>query len=193
MQILGLSEATTEILATYGGPSVVATALSAWLGRLWADRLIGAQTAKFSADLERIKSEFLLETETHKVRLKKSELLFQMEVSATSAFVGICRNIRPLHEWPDMESSDAYDMVASKFSKIETILADFLGQHGAVLDTPEIEGISICIGIAGQHKFDTCDSPEISTEANRSAEKMLYELSRVEQALINNLRNQVRN
>jgi hypothetical protein len=83
--------------------------------------------------------------------------------------------------------------VAGKFSRIEATLADFLGQHGAVLDTLAIEGISICIGIAGQYKFDTCESPEISTEANRSAEKMLAKLSRVEQALMKNLRNQVRN
>ena len=189
MNLRYLLELSATILASIGGAAAIIFGFSSWLGKVWADRLMRRETGEFSRELEALKNKFLLESESYKVKLRKSEILFQKELEATSAFVALFRSIHPRHAWPDMDWHDVYDFIASDFHKIEYSLDAFLTVHGAVLGDDVVSNISTCLGIAGDGKFDV-DSPEISKEANEAAKRLYEELKAVEEKLRAQVRSQ---
>jgi len=42
------------VIAALGGGGAIVAGLSSWLGKVWADRLMAKETAKFREDLERL-------------------------------------------------------------------------------------------------------------------------------------------
>ena len=79
------------VLAALGGGGLIVLGFSGWLGRVWADRLGEQLKASNTQALERVKAEFVREVESYKIRLKKSEFLFEKEFAAASAFTVLVR------------------------------------------------------------------------------------------------------
>jgi len=60
------------VLASLGGGSLIVAALSSWLGKVWADRLMQRDRAKYSEELEKLRSS-----------LEQSQRLLQGEIEKT--------------------------------------------------------------------------------------------------------------
>jgi len=69
-------EIVLSVLGALGGGAVIIGGFAHWLGNLWAKRLIQGEKAKLDTELE-----------SYKVKLKKSEFIFQKEFEAASELV----------------------------------------------------------------------------------------------------------
>lgn len=172
-------EIVLSVLASLGGGALIIGGFAQWLGNLWAKRLIQDEKAKLD-----------LEVESHKVKLKKSEFIFEKEYEATSEMVAFLRNILPRHSYPNMDWHEACDRIAENFSKIELQLDEYLATHGAVLGDDVVDLIVEAIGIAGEFKFKV-QGPEVSSSANKSANLLYDKLHEAEAILLASLRGQV--
>ena len=56
------------ILGSVGGGGAIVAGLSSWLGKVWADRLMVKETAKFREDLERLTKQLERKNYVSKVR-----------------------------------------------------------------------------------------------------------------------------
>jgi hypothetical protein len=189
MVVREVLEISAVILGSIGGAAAIIFGLSSWLGKVWADRLMRRETAEFARELEEIRRRAALESESYKIRLKKSEFLFQREFAAASEFVALVRSVMPRREWPGMEWNDVYDFIASDFDKIEDRLDEFLATHGAVLRNDVVEHIVRCLQIAGDSKFSVIGN-EVSEEANSAAGRLYEELKAAENGLLDQVRSQ---
>ena len=132
-------EIVLSVLGALGGGALIIGGFAHWLGHLWAKRLIQNEKAKLD-----------LEIESHKVRLKKSEFLFEKEYSATSEFVALLRNILPRHYSPGMDWYEVCDHIACNFNQTEHIVNEYLATHGAVLTNDSVDLLVESLGIAGE-------------------------------------------
>ena len=80
---------SAAILGSLGGGVLIVGAFTHWLGNLWAARLIENEKKKLESDLE-----------SYKVKLKKSEFLFQKEFEAASEFVAMLQSFLPTYIQP---------------------------------------------------------------------------------------------
>jgi hypothetical protein len=176
-------------LAALGGGGVIIFGFSGLLGKIWTDRIAEQLRASNTTALERVKTEFLREVESYKVKLKKSEFLFQKEFEATSAFSALLQAIHPGFNNPMMDSYDAYNEIAANFGRIEIRLSDFLATYGAVLTDEEREILTSAISEAGYGKFDVMGG-EISAETNEGAGKLYTNLKALGTLLIGRARDQ---
>lgn len=173
----------------------------AWAGRYFANRAIDTRKAEFerqleqtkadlnreiertksqlNADAEKIRAELSHETDTHRFRLKKLELLFDREIEVTGEFLQIHREIRPTWRHPDIEWSDAIREVTDRLWRTETVLADFLVKHGTVMTAAARSALQKSIEIATSHKFDA----DIEYQTNY-LDGFLEELAKVERELL---------
>ena len=92
-------EIVLSVLGALGGGALIIGGFAHWLGNLWAKRLIQEEKAKLDLDIE-----------SHKVKLRKSEFLFEKEYEAVSEFVALLRSILPRHSYPDMDWCEACDL-----------------------------------------------------------------------------------
>jgi len=178
------------ILLSLGGGSVILFAFSSWLGKVWAERILAKEKAKQTEDLEKFKQQLQDAAERHKVRLKKSELIFAKEFEAASALVAMYRDISPKFLSPDMDYYDACDQVASSFQSIEGELHTFVRTHGAVLTDGVKHLLYLCMGIAGENKFQTT-GPEIPPSANAAADVLLGHLKQAELEMLGQVSGQI--
>jgi hypothetical protein len=172
-------EMVLSVLAALGGGALITGGFAHWLGNLWAERLIQNEKAKLDNEIE-----------SHKVRLKKSEFIFEKEYEAASEFVAILRGILPRHAYPDMDWYEACDRIASNFGKVEHILNDYLSRHGAVLTDDTVDLLIESLAITGEGKFEVMQN-EIPKSANKSANELYEKLHEVESKLLVQLRGQV--
>jgi len=179
------------VIGTIGGAGVIILGLSNWLGKVWANRLMQKETAAHSHALEKLRTELLRDSETHKVKLRKSEVFFAKELEATSAFIALFRSILPRHHMPNMDWHDACDSIAENFAKIEIGLDQFLSVHGAALQDDVVEIVVECLGIAGDQKFEI-EGPEVPSSANSAANKLYEKLKSAESKLLKHVRDQAR-
>jgi len=152
-------------LASLGGGVVLIGAVVHKVGDVWAKRLI--QTHKKALDEE---------LESYKVKLKKSEFIFQKEFEATSELISLRSSIYPTILHPDMDWEEACDSIAQNFSKIAVKLKGYLSKHGAILTEDVINLISSCQAIAARNKFHK--TPEISREANKAGNELTEKLEK---------------
>lgn len=147
------------------------------------------EAAKFSNDLEKLRSELTKDSESYKLKLRKSEILFNLELNAASALVMLHADFSPGHTRPQMEWEDACDDVALNFAHIERMLGIFVANHGAVLSSDVLQLVETCLGLAAVNKFET-NGQEVSRDANRAAEKLLSELGAAKDKFLVELRSQ---
>jgi predicted ribosome quality control (RQC) complex YloA/Tae2 family protein len=159
-------EIVLSVLGALGGGAVIIGGFAHWLGNLWAKKLVQNEKAKLDTELE-----------SYKVKLKKSEFIFQKEFEAASEFVAYVQSIEPGYYMPDMIGDDFYESIAGRLGSIETSLRKYLGKHGTVLTDKATSNIKECIHLAGntKHKIIGPDIPESALEVARDIYSKLKE------------------
>jgi hypothetical protein len=190
MTLTDVYEIAGAVMISLGGAAAILFAFSSWLGKVWAERILSKEKAKYAEDLESFKKKLVLETESHKIRLKKSELIFAREFDAASALVALVRDISPRYSHPLMDWHDACDSIAQGFGKIERLIGEYLRAHGAVLGEPVRDLLTSCIGIAGENQFEVFNG-EVSSDANSAADQLYTNLQQAETALLAQVNSQV--
>ena len=61
-------------LFSVGGASVIIFGVANWLGKIWANRILESEKAKYSREMEKLKSEFSKDLECYKKQLELSKL-----------------------------------------------------------------------------------------------------------------------
>jgi len=189
MEILEVLKISGAILSSLGGGAVIVFGFSSWLGKVWANRLMEKEKADHVRELESLRHELLKESESYKVKLKKSEFIFQKEFEAASEFVALRRSFLPTYSHPDMDWYEACDAMALDFGKMEVELGAYLSKHGAVLDAEVTDAICRAIGLAAGHKFEASIN-RVSSEANKAASRLYENLQEVERSLLSQVRSQ---
>jgi len=177
------------IISSFGGGAIIVFALSGWLGKVWANRLMVKEKAGYAQELESLRNHLVQDTESYKIKLKKSEFIFQKEFEAASTFVALKRSFMPPYNYPDKDWGEACDDIAQNFRRIEQKLNTYLANYGAVLQKEVKDLISSCITIASVNKFEVSGS-DISIEANKAADKLYTKLESAEKELLNQVHSQ---
>lgn len=178
------------VMISLGGAAGIIMGFSSWLGKVWAERILSKEKARYTTDLEEFKKRLVLETESHKIRLKKSELIFAREFDAASAIVALVRDITPKYTHPTMDWHDACDCIAQNFGKIERHVEIYLREHGAVVGDDVKELLAQCEAIAGEIKFEVFDD-EVTSEANSAADQLYTKLQAAEAAMLKQVNEQI--
>jgi hypothetical protein len=183
-----------SVLTLFGGGGVVLIAICGFLSKFVADRTIEGHRAALNIELERVKNELAKETEGHRLKLKKAEILFARELDATSEFSALYRKIRPDYSRPDMEWDDACTIVAGRFPSIEQDIEAYLTKHGPVLTETVRTDLKKCVTYASHNKFGAYEMPEEQADAaaGTAAGKLLNLLESVEVQLFKLVRNEAR-
>ncbi|OBT07094.1 hypothetical protein A9267_14595 [Shewanella sp. UCD-FRSSP16_17] len=181
---------SASILATLGGGSLIVFGLSSWLGKVWANRLMEKDKSKFLTDLENLKNGLVNETESYKIKLKKSEFLFEKEYEATSELTAIIRSFLPPLRDQNMDWYDACDEIAQSFPRINKSIDKFLSSHGAILNDEQKDLLTECVGLASYYSHETQQN-EVSKDANGAAEKVYSNLLKAEKSLVKQVHSQV--
>lgn len=189
MQPTDLSELLTGLALSIGGTSAIVIALSSWIGKLWASSLMAKQTAEHAQDLASLQTKFRQETESYKIKLKKSEFLFQREFDACSEFISLKASYLPRYCHPSMDRYHVCEHMAKNFDMIETTLQSFLIKHGAVLSPSLQKDLNFAIGVAGDEKFEL-DENEGKSNKEEEAESILEKLESIEKALFQKVHSQ---
>ena len=190
MSIDDMLSIVAGIIVSLGGGAAIVFGFSSWLGKVWANRLMEVEKAKHVKELERLRNEFVQDTEHYKIKLKKSEFIFQKEFKAASEFNTLIRNILPNYKHPDMDWSDVYDFIAINFGKTENVLNEYLKDHGVVLPSKITELISSSSGIAGEGKFDEYRD-DVSSQKSDDVERLYKNLKEAEELFSQLIRDQV--
>ncbi len=191
MEIQEILELSGVILGSLGGGAAIMFGFSSWLGKVWANRLMEKEKAEYAQELESLRSQLTQDTESYKIKLKKSEFIFQKEYEAASEFVALKRSFLPTNCHPQMDWYEACDEIAHNFYKIETALGAYLSKHGAVLK-PEVKDIlSHAIGVARANKFGIA-SPEVPSDAKKAADELYGKLEKAEECLLSQVHSQSR-
>lgn len=66
----------SAIILSLGSSSVIVIALSSWLGKVWANRILEKDKLKYRRELESTKIKYERQLENYKQHLEKSKLLF---------------------------------------------------------------------------------------------------------------------
>jgi len=172
------------VLLSLGGGSLIIFAFSNWLGKVWADRLMTKEKAAYAQELESLRNKLTQETESYKIKLKKSEFIFQKEFEATSEFVSYKYSIIPTFNHPDMDGEDVLCHIAEQFDKIELFLDSFISQYGAIFTSEVKDYINKAKNIAGSEKFMTNDIghsvyPDAKIDEANELYKIMYKIEEI--------------
>ncbi len=184
----------SSVVALFGGGGVVLVAICAFISKFIADRTIEGHKAALNAELERLKNELAKESELHKLKLRKAEILFDRELEAVAEFGTLYRQIMPRYSHPDMGWDDACDDVASRFTTIEEQLENYLTKHAPVLTEALREKLHHCKTTASHNKFTEYEMPQDQAAATikAAAGELLEELKNAESGLFALVRNETR-
>lgn len=95
------------VIAALGGGGAIVAGLSSWLGKVWADRLMAKETAKFREDLERLTKQLERKNYVSKVRFD-AEFAIYRELSFTAD--NMVRRIFYFYASGDMQVRDDQDI-----------------------------------------------------------------------------------
>lgn len=189
MQSSDIWQIAFAVLTSLGGGAVIILGFSSWLGKVWANRLMEAEKASYANALEELKSKLNQDTESYKIKLKKSEFLFQKEFEAASKLVEFRQSILPEHYSPRMDWGDVEIDIANQFGNIEKYLKNFLGLHGAILSKEIKELVELSIYKAGSNKhYDNPGGPPI--HAIIAAREVYEHVQHSEELLIEKVQDQ---
>lgn len=189
MQLHEIIQIGTALLVSLGGGATIIFGFSNWLGKLWASRLMEKEKAEYGRELETLRNRLTLDAESYKIKLKKSEFIFQKQYEATSEYIAMYRSFIPTYSHPDMDWHDACEHIARNAEKIESSIESFMSRHGAVLDSDIKSSLNICGGISGDMKFEIT-SDEGPSSVNDSAGELFKRLQHVEELLLNQIHSQ---
>lgn len=177
------------VVGSLGGGAAIVFGFSNFLGKVWANRLMTKEKAEYARELASLRNDLVQETESYKLKLKKSELIFEKEFEAASRFVALRRSFMPTYSHPEKDWSEACDEIAQNFEKIAEELNAYLAEFGAVLQDDAKDIISKCKTIAAINKFEA-DSTSVSMKANMAADELYDKLEDAEKALLEQVHSQ---
>src|SRR5215510_5963381 len=70
-----MNEIILAVLSGVGGTAVIVAGLSAWLGKVWAGRILAGEKARFSEDLAKLKAELEFQLERAKWPMTREDAL----------------------------------------------------------------------------------------------------------------------
>jgi hypothetical protein len=175
-------EISAAILGSLGVGVLIIGAFTKWLGDLWAKRLIQNEKKKLDEEIE-----------SYKIKLKKSEFIFQKEFEAASELVALIRSFLPTYSYPQMDWGDACDRIALDFDNIELKLHSYLSKHGAVLKENVVELISSCIAISGENKSEITSPDDVPRIINDAANNLYEKLKKAEKEVLQQVHSQSSN
>ena len=105
-----------DILSKIGGPVAIISGLSAFLGKISAERIIRDRIAGHERTLERLKAEYQKDIEGHKIKLKKSELFFERQLEAANALSEFKESLLGRHDFSDETIDDALEKMGYRFN-----------------------------------------------------------------------------
>lgn len=185
-EVLGVSGA---VLGSLGGGALIIFGFSSWLGKVWAGRLMEQEKNEHARALEALRTQLTQDTESYKIKLKKSEFIFQREFDAVSEFVSLLRGILPPLSRPEMDWHEACEEIAHDFEQIEKLLDTFMSKHGAVLGTKAKDLLSSASNLAANGKF-LITGPDVPPDATESADKLFNKLTEAEVVLLEQVHSQ---
>lgn len=189
MDLTNILNVSGAILASLGSGVAIVFGFSSWLGKVWANRLMANEKAAHERALEALKNELLYKAESYKLKLKKSEFLFEKEYEAVSEFVSLRRSFLPTFSNPKMDLKEAYKKMALNSANIENELGCYISKHGAILSEVVKDLICEAEGVAGRNKFEI-ESSHITINVVEATEKMFEKLTEAEIRLISEMRSQ---
>ena len=152
--ILEVWNITGAIIAAFGGAGVIVIALSSWLGKVWASRLMEKEKAEHSKELEKLKSDFTQDTEKYKLQLKKSELFFEKQYHAATEFGKFYFTFMPKRENEFEEWEDAARQITSGFREYRRVLTEFEMSYNILFDEKFIPLVNDCQNIIQSYYDD---------------------------------------
>jgi hypothetical protein len=178
------------VIGSLGGGALLVACFSAWLGKVWAGRILEADKAKYAKALEDLKNDFVRYADRHRASLRKSEFIFQKEFEAAPEFVAVARAPYPQPLHPEEEWDEALERIALNLGKHEATLIAFVGKYGAVLSEEANGKLNTCLARASDGKFEVDDDGEPTSRGRDYADQFFYALSAAEKAIIATFRAQ---
>ena len=74
MDVIEVFKVSTAILGSVGGAAAIIFGLSTWLGKVWASRILEADRAKYTAQIEILKSDLEKSIHKHNVAVSRIDL-----------------------------------------------------------------------------------------------------------------------
>ena len=152
------------LAATLAG-AVLALVLASHIGRQWAARLQRE------------------DARSHRLQLRRQELLLAREFEAASALSALTRQFLPTFHFPAMAWDNACNEIAYDFAKIDSALGDFLVRHAAALPGEITAQLGECIGLTREHRFKIT-TPEVPATATRAAATLYEKLWKAESEMV---------
>ncbi|MCP3444082.1 hypothetical protein [Bradyrhizobium sp. CCGUVB14] len=177
-----------QALTYLGGGAVLTIALAGFFSKFMADRSIESHKAALGQETERLKGELAKETETHKLALKKREMLYQKELEAASAFIALHRFIEPKYAYPDMDWDDAMDNVVDDFTDTSVRLRKYISTYGAALSPENRVQIDACYMLAENHQYAKHEGSQQTDDAKKKADEFLKQLKEIEARFLAEIR-----
>lgn len=154
-----MTPSLTSILLTIAGAvlaNATVLAVLGYLGRQFLQWSVSRDLERFKAELkrdadaevERVKGELSREIESYKVKLKKSESLFEREIAAAQSFARWFGDTDPRKDHPHMEWEDAMDAWVERSGPVKDQLHDYLILNGPALLQGEREQLESAISVA---------------------------------------------
>jgi len=194
MELIDLLKLAGAILGSITSAGVIVLGFSSWLGKVWADRLMEKEKAKYEKELEALRNDFDKKMESYKVKLKKSEFIFQKEYEATSEFFTLLMRAIPDKRYLDQDWIEHLEDVVYASRILEKEIIDYLSKHSAVLEKKTQELLSKCLVILSDSKFEVAQmknhEDEIKTETLISAEELLNNFKKIKENLYNKVHRQ---
>jgi len=140
---------------------------------------------KHERELESLRDKYTTDLEKLKIKLKKSEFIFEKEFIATSKLVEYHEEIIPLTLHPDMHMDDVFESIACSSGSIEAWIKQFVSAHGAVLPEEVAKNLMLAARRAGEIKFNLGSGPEdLPVESVEAAEEIYDRIRSAKDAMI---------
>jgi hypothetical protein len=152
-------------------------------------KLTASLTRDTNSELERLRSILGRESDTFRLKLKKQELLFDKELTATREFMKLNHSIWPTYSNPGIEWEEATTKAAQDLSKTEKLLADFIVTHGAFLGDEALADLVTLRETASIYKFAFQENDQEVATATVKGGELLMKLKDIEKHLLYRLRN----
>lgn len=169
-----------RILALFGGLSVVAGGIAAMVTKFLSERWLEGHKAALQKEVERLRADLAKDQETHKLLLKRKEILFLREIEAAKAFFELYQRVSPTYSFPEKEWADVIEEIIENFGEIEKELGNFVKDHGPFINPDIRRLVDQAEELSSSFKFYSSGhgsgTPEQASEAAETALKLLREI-----------------
>lgn len=138
------------LLSSVGGAVLIIGALSSWLGKVWADRILESEKAKYARELDSIRHQF-------QVELNRVSIIHEnQKVSFRNVIMALSTAIKALEQAYDETWHPINDR---KYNELKNVVIEeslFLGKEGE-------NALGVCLKFFGKSTY----FPEIDIQSDR--------------------------